>query len=889
MAEEFTAKFKVDISDLKQNIAEANRQIKLANATFKAETAGMDKWTKDADGLSSKLKQLKTVLEGQKTILQSYKDQLKAQQEAYDENGKRADQLRAKLKELAENGVSKTSAEYKEYQTALKQVTREQDGNGKAVDTLNLKVLEQEAAVKDTEKQIRHYDESMENLGQETEEVTEQVAEASEGFTVWKGVLSDLASSAIKAVVSSLKDMAAAAGEAWKEFDEGADNITKRTGATGEAAAALQEAYKNVAGSVVADLGTVGDAVGEVNTRFGSTGEELEDLSTKFLKFAELNGTDVPSSIDSVQAAMAAFNVETESAGDVLDILNKAAQDTGVPLDKLTQSLLSNGPALQEMGFGINTATGFLASFEKSGIDTGTMLAGLKKALQNATKDGKPLNEALAEMQEKMAGAKTETEAAQIATELFGAKAGPAIAKAVQEGRVSFDELSNTVQDWGDSVNATFDATLDAPDQFALAMQNVKVAVGSTVGEFLDEHAPQITAILQDLTDNVLPGATAALGTLLDGFSWLIDNGEGIAAAVLGIAAGVGAYVAYTTALTVMEKGWTALTVVTKAQTIAQTALNAVMSANPIGIVIAAIAALVAAFVVLWNTNEDFRKKVIELWNALKENVSKIIEGIKETVTKVWNNIKETVSGIVSGIKETVTTTWEAVKTKVTDTVNGIKEKVSEAWNNVKESVSGAVENVKTKVADAWDNVKSKTTEIWESVKSKTSEAWEKVKSSITKPIEDAKEAVRKAVDSIRDKINNVKLEFPKIKLPHFTVTGGEAPWGLMGKGSMPKISVSWYARGGVFDSPTLLSGIGEDGAEAVVPLEKNKEWIRKVAADMSAELRAELGPGGFTSTGTGRSSRTTFTQIINAPKQPSRLELYRQTRNLLALREAAT
>jgi phage-related minor tail protein len=563
------------------------------------------------------------------------------------------------------------------------------------------------------------------------------------------------------------------------------------------------------------------------------------------------------------------------------------------------------------MGFGINTATGFLASLEKSGIDTGTMLSGLKKALQNATKDGKPLNEALAEMQEKMAGAATETEAAQIATELFGAKAGPAIAKAVQEGRVSFDELSNTVQDWGDSVNATFDATLDASDQFSLAMQNVKVAVGSTVGEFLDEHAPQITAILQDLTDNVLPGATAALGALLDGFSWLIDNGEGIAAAVVGIAAGVGAYVAYQTALTVMSEGWTALTVVTKAQTIAQTALNAVMAANPIGIVIAAIAALVAAFVVLWNTNEDFRKKVIELWTALKENISKLIDGIKETVTNVWNNIKETVSGIVtaikdtitkiwnniketvsgtvSAIKDTVTSTWEAVKTKVTDTVNGIKEKVSEAWNNVKESVSGAVENVKTKVADAWDNVKSKTTEIWESVKSKTSEAWKNVKSSITKPIEDAKEAVRKAVDSIRDKINNVKLEFPKIKLPHFTVTGGEAPWGLMGKGSMPKISVSWYARGGVFDSPTLLSGIGENGAEAVVPLEKNKEWIRKVAADMSAELRAELGAGGFTPAGAGRSSRTTFTQIINAPKQPSRLELYRQTRNLLALREATT
>ena len=97
MAEEFTARFKVDISDLKKNITEANKEIKLANATFKAETAGMDKWSKDADGLSSKLKQLKKVLEGQKTILEAYKKQLDAQRKAYDENGKRAEELEKKL------------------------------------------------------------------------------------------------------------------------------------------------------------------------------------------------------------------------------------------------------------------------------------------------------------------------------------------------------------------------------------------------------------------------------------------------------------------------------------------------------------------------------------------------------------------------------------------------------------------------------------------------------------------------------------------------------------------------------------------------------------------------------------------------------------------------
>lgn len=814
MAEEFTAKFKVDISDLKQNINEANRQIKLANATFKAETAGMDKWSTTADGLSSRLKQLKTVLENQKSILQSYKGQLEAQKKAYDENGRRADMLRDKLKELADSGVSKTSDEYKKYQDALKKVTREQDGNGKAVDTLSLKVLEQEAAVKDTEKQIRHYDESLENLGQETTETTEKVEKSSDGFTVFKGVLADLASTAIQAVISGLKDMGAAAFDAWQEFDEGADNITKRTGATGEAAKALQDVYKAVSGRVVGDLGDIGDAVGEVNTRFGSQGKELEDLSTKFLKFAELNGGDVAGAIDDVQAAMAAFNLDASDAGDVLDILNKAAQDTGVPIDQLTKSLLANGPALQEMGFGVNTATGFLSKLEKNGIDAGTMLSGLRKGLQNATKDGKPLNEALQEMQEKMEGAASDTEAAQAAVELFGGKAGPAIAKAVQEGRISFDELSNTVQDFGNSVDATFDATLDAPDQLNLALQQVKVSVGETIGEFLDQHAPQIEEALNNLTENVLPAATDAIGGLLDAFSWFVDNGDAVIAALAGIAAGVAAYLAYQTALTVMNEGWKALTIVTKAQTIAQAALNAVMSANPIGVLIAVIMALVAAFTVLWNTNEGFRNAVINLWNAIKTNVM------------------------------------------------------------------AAVETIRTGVINKFNQVRDKVTGIWNAVKSKTQAAWSAIKSAITKPINDAKTAVHNAVNSIRDKINNVRISFPKIKLPHFSVSGGEPPWGIMGMGSLPKISVSWYARGGVLNRPTLI-GAGENGAEAVVPLEKNKYWIRSVARDMLDEVGQGGGGGGVLPAGSPQN--VTYNQTINAPKQPSRIQLYRQTRNLLA------
>ena len=520
---EFTAKFKVDISDLKKNISEANKEIKLANATFKAETAGMDKWSDNADGLSSKLKQLKKVLESQKSILSSYKEQLDRQKKSYEENGDRAEKLKEKLKELADNGVSKSSEEYKKYESALKDCLREQGKSEKAVEDLNIKVLEQEAAVGETERGIRHYEGSLEDLGNESENTGDAISDTGDGFTVFKGVLSDLVSTAIKEAIQALKELGKAAVDAYLEFDEGTDNIIKRTGATGEAAQGLTDAYKNVASSVVGDLGDIGDAIGEVNTRFGLTGSDLEDVTEKFLKFSDLNGTDVASSIDKVQSAMTAFGLETEDAGDVLDILNKAAQDTGVPMDQLMSSLQTNATALQEMGFGINTATGFLADLEKNGLSSSEVMGGMKKALQNATKEGKPLGEALDELQEKMAGAETDTEAAQYAMDLFGNKAGPAIAKAVQEGRLSFDELSNSVTDFGGSVDETYDSIMGVEDSFALLGQTLKVQVGDTISQFLEMNGPAIEGFMNAMAKVIIPAVVGALTALLSIVTFVIQ------------------------------------------------------------------------------------------------------------------------------------------------------------------------------------------------------------------------------------------------------------------------------------------------------------------------------------------------------------------------------
>ena len=152
--ENVTTRFKVDISDLKAGITEANKQMRLANAEFNKASSGMENWAKSSTGITAKLKQLDSVLAAQKSKVQAYNEQLTRQKQAYAENGSRADQLRAKLQELADNGVSKTSEEYKKYQSELTKCEKEQIANQKAIDDLNVTILNQEAAVNKTEKEM---------------------------------------------------------------------------------------------------------------------------------------------------------------------------------------------------------------------------------------------------------------------------------------------------------------------------------------------------------------------------------------------------------------------------------------------------------------------------------------------------------------------------------------------------------------------------------------------------------------------------------------------------------------------------------------------------------------------------------------------------------------
>lgn len=247
---------------------------------------------------------------------------------------------------------------------------------------------------------------------------------------------------------------------------------------------------------------------------------------------------------------------------------------------------------------------------------------------------------------------------------------------------------------------------------------------------------------------------------------------------------------------------------------------------------------------------------ITNVWNNIKSTTDTIWNGIKSGLDSIWNSIKSAVDPIFNNIKTAVETVWNAIKSKTTEVWNSIKSALETAWNGLKDKASEVFNALKSKVEEVWNGTKSKTDEVWDSlksslesiwngikstasttfdsikskidevwnaVKSATTSAWEAVKKAIETPINAARDAVNSAIERIKS-ILSITLPFPKIKLPHFRISGSFS----LNPPSVPSFGVDWYDKGGIFTGPTII-GVGEKRPEFVGALDDLKAIVAEV------------------------------------------------------------
>lgn len=474
----------------------------------------------------------------------------------------------------------------------------------------------------------------------------------------------------------------AASIAAFNELDAGYDTIITKTGATGDQLDSLEQSMRNVFGSLPISAEEAGIAIGEVNTRFGVTGDELEELSTQFIEFAKINGTDLNGSIDAVDAIMTKYGVDASHTGEVLGLLTKAGQDTGISMDTLESALSTNGATLKEMGLDLTGSINLLAEFEANGVDATTAIAGLKKAQQNATAEGKSLQDALGETIQNIKDATDETDALQIATDLFGKKGAAEMTQAIREGRLSVDDLTASLGDYATTVEDTFNATLDPPDRAAVALNNLKIA-GAELG---DTIMTAVAPILEDLISKIQD--------LVAWFSSLDESqkqtivviGAIVAAAAPAIimigklVTGVGNVITAAGSLVGFITG-----TVVPGITGALSGLFAFLAANPvvliIGIVTAAILGLVAFIGIKGDEIQALLQKLDDfLQGVFATDWTKIFGGVLgealnmffADVKNIWDSIKKVLDGIIDFIRGVFSGDWERVWKGIVEIFSGV-------------------------------------------------------------------------------------------------------------------------------------------------------------------------------------------------------------------------
>lgn len=436
---------------------------------------------------------------------------------------------------------------------------------------------------------------------------------------------------AATAIIGAVGAAGKAAFELGSQFDDAYDTIRIGTGASGAAFEELQQSMRNVAREGLGigdDMGEIGSTLADLNTRLGVTGEPLEKLTTQFL---QLKNMGMETDINAMTGAFTQFGVEVEDMPDMLDRMMQISQATGRSMNDLVGNLSKSGPALQEFGFGLEESAGLLGALDKAGLDADKTMMSMTKALGEFAKEGEDPQEALwgtIRGIDELIKAGNEVEAIDLANSIFGAKGGAGFVAAVQSGKFEYDDFMESLGASSDTIGGLAEATADFTEHWHKFKRNAMLALEPVAMAIFDMMVPAL--------ETAATFIEKAITKFQELGQWVQQNSAWLAPLAVVVGTFAGSIVAVQGAILGAHQ---AVLGVKKAIDLAAGSvklLMAAMAANPITLIIASIAALVAGLTYFFTQTEKGR----ELWTKFTDTMKLAWESTQAVLTAGFEIVK---------------------------------------------------------------------------------------------------------------------------------------------------------------------------------------------------------------------------------------------------------
>ena len=877
------------------------------------------------DRANSALGTLEQTISDQEKELEELKDKYKNVVLEQGEMSEEADKLASDIDDLCKN-LKENKDTLKEVEDAADDTTTALNDTDDATDKAGDGFTVLKGVV------VRFVTEALHKAVDKLREFVDTAIEFESSFADVRKVLGDVSDEELADLEQGIRDLALVRPQTASDIAEisamaaqlgvrGTDNIlnftdtmvklSDATNLTGEEAASNFAQFMNIMTTSQEDVDKLGATVVNLGNNFATTERDIIEMSLRLGAAGKLAGM-TEADVLGVATALSSVGIRADAGGSAFSKLiinmsnasangqkaNEIISQTGYTLRDL-QMMADNDSAsfkslANELGYTSDEFQGFVdASATLEGFSEVTGLTAdefTKKFGEDATGTVQQFINSLADM--------SDTEALQTLNEM-----------GIKEIRLRDTILRSTTGI--ENFNKALDIANEGWEE-NIALDNEANQRYQTTESRMKMVKNRFNEFGIKMKNKFQP----AIDKLIDAMGWIADNAEPISDALLVIVSAIAGFL-------IVDKVIPALK-----------AFKLALMADPTALMVGGIFALVAAFVILWNKCEWFREFWINLWEGIKtlfkgtvdtlvnwfstaiDWIVDIFEGIPSWFGDRFNEIKEfghdlwdslvngfrdalgLIKAIFSAIGEWFGDRWQDVKDALGAVGTWFKEKFEEA----KENVHSAFSSIGSWFGDRWSDIKGvfgdigrwfyrkfanasgRIKEAFSSIGLFFTGIWGKIKGAFDSVVEFFKGVFEEAAEAIKKVWQGVVDFFDWVWDRISWIFGGGVSkqikkWGdeisaSQGGGKAPQM-----ATGGVLKKGQV--GILEgDGAEAVVPLDQNKRWIRKVASDMVRELTGGSGDGMSSITNGGKT--VNFTQIINAPKQPSRIELYRQTRNLL-------